>query len=314
MVDPLDLFQRDGGSPVEWIGEEMALDHEKDWQNGLVCWDQSQYERIERKLSPDRRPLFIENARPRPRAQLFQDAISVNEALFSSTSVGQGFATTGEIDVDSLVSQQFEDRQLREALMHPSKILDVTVEADDSYRGLDVYRQRFVKPGPTRAIALNESMVVVSNLLDDPAAAVESVKSLVDTRLDSSKRMTKTNDDFGRFISLLDPGFVSEISFHNSNMFFGSTAGFDGDAGVIREVSFDPERIRADCTDEVEQFIDEVIDRYEQRGTDFFDPITDINVETSDGVGVIELSAPLHELQDLFWSANFIDRGAFSVC
>ncbi|WEL17093.1 hypothetical protein SVXHr_0918 [Halorhabdus sp. SVX81] len=295
-------------SPLQWIGDGMDSESESGYQRSFLCWSQPRYESRKADLPESAKQDWQDGSAYLP-SDTFREAISVETAVFSNYSPGRGFATSGTVDVDTLVNAEFPAREI---LRGRGNDLDVAVEQRESHRGLDVYRQQFVSSGLSRAIAVNDSTCVVSNLYEESSKAVDTVKSIADNWFDGSQRLSETSDAFDRFTSLLDPGFVANISIGEAHTPRGTTIAFDGDTAVSREVVLEP-KIQSNMCEErtVEQNIEGVMD---QPMRNRFDSVSNVNVDISDGAGVVELSIPIEEVDPTWETLDFYRRGVFATC
>ncbi|WP_181687310.1 hypothetical protein [Halorhabdus salina] len=286
----------DGGSsfstdapPLGWIGDNMRWDSDtRDWQT-LYAWDQSEYERITGSLSESARSWW-----DRGQLRLGGHGETISEAITIESLVrsDRGFATTGTVDVETLRSENFPDPWIRNMLKNQGHAIDVSVKHVQSHRGLDVYRQQFTDEPHVRAIAMNDSMCIVTNLHQQPQQAIDWATTLADNWIADREHPTELDDPFGRFVSLLDPGFVADLGYLDADVLLGGTVSIDGDTGTIREVMLAPDHISSGCEDVYRENLDAMIERLPEYDTDI-----EASLDVSDGAGILELTKPVDELE-----------------
>ncbi|MFB6201724.1 MAG: hypothetical protein ABEI98_06910, partial [Halorhabdus sp.] len=167
---------------TKWLGDGMGPSNAAGYWSGVSCWSQSRYAAIAADLPETATNQWQEGSAYLP-TDAFQAAIDVKTGVFSDDSIGLGFATAGSVDIETLVDAKFPAPRMRQRLESQGSEIDVSVEAVETHRGLDVYRQALAADGPTRAIAIDGSTCVVSNFHAEPATAVETAKTIADNWL-----------------------------------------------------------------------------------------------------------------------------------
>ncbi|WP_436931854.1 hypothetical protein [Halosimplex halobium] len=170
-----------------------------------------------------------------------------------------GLAASGTVDADLLRSENFDDAVERAILSRQlyESDYEAAVERVGDHRGLAVYhRQIPVGEGIHKGIAVSGDRYVHTRLHESRAAALDSVRAIVDDRAGETNGDGETSADgeaaatLARLLSALDPGVTATVHVGGSRRGSGATLAVDGDTAVHRQVTVYDEPLDPDCVDE----------------------------------------------------------------